>query len=186
VATFYYPGGSQANKNSIGFSWIHNYWCNLLDTMAINGQPNSAQPIAITAMMILCLSLSVFWFLFPAFTSLPTVVKLIIRICGVLAMVTGLLLFAKQNHDLITNLASLFGLIATIGTFAGLYKNGWTPLFYFGLLVFLLVVLNNFLYYNKGLIVYLPIVQKITFACFLTWVCCISIKIFTGLKKHGW
>jgi hypothetical protein len=50
VATFFYPGGSQVDKNSFGFSWAQNYWCNLLNENAINGQHNSARPIAIAAM----------------------------------------------------------------------------------------------------------------------------------------
>ncbi|HEV7621655.1 MAG TPA: hypothetical protein VGO09_07980, partial [Flavisolibacter sp.] len=37
IATIYYPGGSQANNVSKGFSWVHNYWCNLLNEKAING-----------------------------------------------------------------------------------------------------------------------------------------------------
>jgi len=40
---------------------------------------------------------------------------------------------------------------------------------------FLLVALNNFLL-QKGLIIYLPVVQKITFALFLFWICSIDIN----------
>lgn len=178
TATFYYPGGSQFNPHSPGFSWAHNYWCNLLDDNAINGQQNTAQPIALTAMFILCFTLAFFWWQFPKFTSLGKVYKLIIQVSGVLAMAIGLLLFTKTNHDLITNSASLFGLIATTGTLMGLYKNGHTTLFYFGLVNFLLVAVNNFLYYNKAIIAFLPLVQKITFATFLVWVCCITVYMY--------
>ncbi len=188
IATLYYPGGSQFDKNSIGFNWTNNYWCNLLNDTAINGQKNAAQSIALTAMFILCLTLTSFWLQFPNHTNLNKKHKLIIQICGTLAMTISFFLFTKLNHDLITNLASLFGLIATIGTFIGLYKNSWKTLFYFGLINFLLVVGNNFLYYNKDLIYYLPLVQKITFATFLIWICCITLKIIsvtrTTLNNH--
>jgi hypothetical protein len=183
IATLYYPGGSQFDKNSIGFSWANNYWCNLLNDTAINGQKNTAQPIALTAMVILCLTLIFFWWQFPIYTSLDKKYKFTIQICGTLAMAIGFFLFAKFDHDLITNLASLFGLIATTGTFIGLYKNSWKVLFYFGLINILLVVGNNFLYYNKDLISYLPIVQKITFATFLIWICCINLKIVSVAKN---
>ena len=53
VATLLYPGGSQVDKNSIGFSWTNNYWCNLLNDNAINGQHNPAKPIAMTGMFVL-------------------------------------------------------------------------------------------------------------------------------------
>jgi len=53
--------GSQADSNSIGYDWIHNYWCDLLSEKATNGQPNPARPFSITRMAVLCLSLAVFF-----------------------------------------------------------------------------------------------------------------------------
>jgi hypothetical protein len=183
IASLYYPGGSQFDKNTVGFSWANNYWCNLLNDHAINGQLNSAQPIALTAMLILCFSLTFFWLLFPKYTLLGNYGKLTIQIFGTLAMTSGILLFTDLNHDLITNLASLFGLIAMTGTLFGLHKDGWKMLYYFGLFNLILVGVNNYLYYNKDLIMYLPLVQKITFATFLIWICCINIKIYY-LRKY--
>ncbi len=55
-----YPGGSQVDVNSKGFSWINNYWCNLLNENAISGQHNPGRPIALTGMAVLCFSLSFF------------------------------------------------------------------------------------------------------------------------------
>lgn len=178
IAAYQYPGGSQFDKNAVGFSWKNNYWCNLLNDTAINGQKNTAQAVALTAMIVLCITLSFFWWLFPRYTALSKRYKLVIQFSGMLAMATGLLLFSSFNHDWVTNIASLFGLIAMSGTFAGLYKSNWTMLLYFGLLNIVLVVANNILYYNKELISWLPLVQKITFFTFLAWICCIDIKIF--------
>ena len=53
AATFLYPGGSDFNPLSKGFSWQHNYWCNLLNEEAINGKYNAARPIAIAGMFVL-------------------------------------------------------------------------------------------------------------------------------------
>ncbi|MBI3139004.1 MAG: hypothetical protein HYZ15_10495 [Sphingobacteriales bacterium] len=183
IATFLYPGGSQVDKNSIGFSWTNNYWCNLLNENAINGQLNPAKPLAVTAMFILCLTLTLFWFLFPRQINLNNKLRLVIQISGTLAMTTAFFLFTNINHDLITNLASSFGAIATIGTFVGLYKTKWFRLFAFGLLNILLVGLNNLCYYDKELIVYLPVIQKVTFATFLIWLCCININLYRGQRK---
>jgi len=182
VATLLYPGGSQVDKKSIGFSWTNNYWCNLLNENAINGQHNPAKPIAMTGMFVLCLTLAFFWFLFPRHINLGTKLKLAIQISGTIAMTIAFFLFTNINHDLVTNLAAIFGAIATIGTFIGLYKTKWFGLFTFGLLNILLVGLNNYVYYTKGLIIYLPVIQKISFAAFLIWVCCIDIKLYRGEK----
>lgn len=178
IATLFYPGGSQLNPHSIGFSWTNNYWCNLLDGKAINGHPNSAQPVAWIAMFVLCFTLAFFWWIFPGYTTLRRYTKTMIQVSGLLAMGAGFLLFTRIDHDLITNLASLLGLIATAGTFAGLYKNGWKALLLFGLVNILLVIANNFLYYNEAYISYLPLVQKITFASFLAWISCICFRMY--------
>ena len=178
IATLFYPGGSQVDKNSIGFSWTNNYWCNLLNQNAINGQPNPAKPIAMIGMFVLCVTLTFFWFLFPKHTNLDKKLKLLIQISGTLAMTIAFFLFTSFDHDLVINLASSFGIFATVGIFIGLYKNKWYGLFAFGLVNILLVALNNYVYYNKGLINYLPIIQKISFATFLVWVCSIDINLY--------
>lgn len=183
VAITLYPGGSQVDKNSVGFSWTNNYWCNLLNDNAINGQPNPAKPVAMTGMFVLCLTLAFFWFLFPRHINLDRKLKLAIQVSGTLAMTIAFFLFTKINHDLVTNLASVFGLVATVGTVIGLYKTKWFGLFAFGLLNILLVGLNNYVYYTKGLIVYLPVIQKVSFATFLIWVCCIDINLYCEQRK---
>jgi hypothetical protein len=182
IATLFYPGGSQIDTNSSGFSCTHNYWCNLLNEKAINGQINDAQPIALTAMFILCTALTIFWLQFPKYLQIGNYQKLFIQISGTLAMIISLLLFTSIDHDLITNMASAFGLIATTGTLMGLYKNRWKPLFYFGLFNVGLIGANNFLYYNKNLILYLPLVQKITFMNFLIWICVMVIKMYRSYR----
>lgn len=169
IATLYYPGGSQADPHTVGFSWLHNYWCNLLNNEAINGQVNKAQPIAIAAMVVLCISLAVFWYCFPFCTTAKNGHRQVVRYSGTLAMVAASLLGVLE-HDWVTNIASLLGVIAVIGTLVILKKEGWKFLLGYGLVNVLLVGLNNLFYYNTHLIYYLPIIQKITFASFLLWI----------------
>ncbi len=178
VSTLFYPGGSQADKHSDGFSWTNNYWCNLLNDNAINGQLNPAKPIAVTGLFVLCLTMASFWILFPIHINTGKFAKPAIQISGTLAAATAFFLFTDIDHDLVISLASIFGIVATIGTFIGLYKTKWYGLFAFGFLNLLLVGLNNYVYYNKELIIYLPIIQKISFAAFLIWVCGIDINLF--------
>jgi hypothetical protein len=183
IATFLYPGGSQADKNSTGFSWANNYWCNLLNETAINGKYNAAKPVALAAMAVLCFTLSFFWFIFPKQVATGKYNRLIIQIAGILAMAASLLLSADINHDTITNVASLFGLIAVTGTLAVLFRLKWYWLFAFGLFNILLTALNNYIYYSPEQIIYLPVIQKLTFAAFLIWISCISLKIYKNERK---
>jgi len=185
MAAQLYPGGSQVDKGAVGFSWVNNYWCNLLNENAINGQPNPAKPVAITGMFVLCLTLLSFWFLFTKYITRSKKLKLIIRVSGTISMIIACFLFTTFNHDLITNLASLFGLIATVGTFIGLYKVRWYGLLAFGLLNILLVALNNYVYYSRGLIIFLPVIQKISFVAFLFWLCCIDLKLYARERKNA-
>ncbi len=178
AATLLYPGGSQVDKNSTGFDWFNNYWCNLLNKYAINGQHNPARPVAITGLLVLCLALTTFWFLFSRHSHSGKVPGLIIRLFGTFAMIISLFLFTNMNHDLVTNLASGFGLIATVTVLIVLYKMKWYGLLIFGIFNLLLVSGNNYLYYHEELIVYLPVVQKVSFAAFLLWVCCITICLY--------
>ena len=177
IAAYLYPGGSQADKNAIGFSWVNNYWCNLLNENAINGKPNPGRPMALGGMAVLWLTISSFWLIFPGFIKFNKSVRLVIKISGLLSMTIALFLFTKY-HDIVINLASIIGSIAIMGTFAGLYKIKWFTLFWFGIFNLFLVALNNYVYYTKGLIVYLPVIQKISFVSFLIWLCCIDINMY--------
>lgn len=128
IATFYYPGGSQVDKYSNGFSWSNNYWCNLLNETSINGKHNPARPIAISAMVILCLSLANFWYIFPEKTATKKSIRLTIQISGALAMTISLFLFTSF-HDIIIIVASLFGMLAIFGTFIILHQLQWNACF---------------------------------------------------------
>lgn len=177
VATFLYPGGNQVDKTFKGFSWAQNYWCNLLNEIAMNGEPNSARPVALAAMVILCFSLAFFWYIFSLKAGFNKRGKIIIGLSGCIAMVFTIFLFTGY-HDLIINVATCFSLIAIAGTFKGLQILRWKKLLWFGIFNLSLIVVNNILYYNEGLIMYLPVVQKITFLFFLIWFCLVDFNLY--------
>ena len=183
IAAFLYPGGSGADKTAIGYSWTNNYWCNLLNEKAINGQANTARPVAVIAMFIVFLSLSTFWILFPALTQLKKYHKLLIQVAGTVCMLASFLLLTSIDHDLAINTSSAFGLIAMTGTLIALYQLKWKWLFAIGLFDLLLVALNNYLYHSNEMM-YLPIVQKFSFLSFLIWFSCISIDLYQRSKSR--
>ncbi len=185
VSAYFYPGGSQADKTVKGFSWLNNFWCDLLNEQAKNGQYNAARPIAISSWLILCFSFMIFWYFLPALLQVTDVLKKTIRFCGVAAMLTSTLLFTHL-HDAVIHTASLLGLIAICGTFAGFYKSGHRRFFYTGLFCLALMCLNYFIMVSNTFTIYLPVIQKITFAVVLVSVFFVNRELDrTGHEKAG-
>lgn len=181
LAACQYPGGSNADRGAIGFSWQHNYWCDLLGNVGKNGAINPARPIALIAMLVLCSSLSVFWWLIPHLYSTQTRSVRLSRWAGALSMVI-VLFIGTPHHDLVMNTAGAFGLVALTATFWGLYRNRLFALTAFGLFCMLLILLNNYVYYSQQHIAYLPVIQKVTFVLFLLWIVLINRDLY---RKAG-
>ncbi|MBR9920607.1 MAG: hypothetical protein GYB31_07185 [Bacteroidetes bacterium] len=146
-----YPGGSQFDLQAKGFDWFHNYWCNLLNREAMNGDPNPARPWAIASMIVLCLALMIFFVQFAkAFSDSTRYGRFwqrMIQIGGVLSMLASMLIFTRY-HDLMTLVASLFGVFVILGMIRGLLRS---DLYWFkvsGVAGFFLLVANNYIYYS--------------------------------------
>lgn len=184
LAAVFYPGGSQADKNAKGFSWLHNYWCNLLSEKGINGELNTGRPFALAAMAVLMLTLLIFWIVSLWQLQVSKKVKATALAFGFIAM--ALLPFlSSAHHDAVLNTAASFGLVCMVVIYAALYKSGYFLLFAFGLLNLLLILLNNYIYYISGNLYWLPLVQKITFASFLLWACGVSLVLFHRTKRDA-
>jgi len=164
-----YPGGSQEDLQVVGYDWIHNYWCNLMNDQAINGQSNPAKPFAVVAMVILCLSLLAFFIQFATFFVENSIWKSVIIWCGSLSMFLAMFIFTSY-HDLMTTLSSIFGLFVVIGIIRKLYISGLRIYKVTGLICLLLLGLNNFIYYTQHFMQWLPLLQKITFGVVLIWI----------------
>jgi hypothetical protein len=182
IAAFLYPGGSEINRLANRFSWMHNYWCDLMDTHAENGKQNAARPIAIIAMSVLCLSIGIFWYFVPRLFTFKPYSKKIIQYTGMMSMGMIVLLQADY-HDTVINIAGILGVIAITGTLTGLYKIRLYKLLALGLLCLFLCLLNNYIYYTKNWIWYLPIIQKISFFFFLLWFCLLTIQLFQKARS---
>lgn len=180
VAASLYPGGSQANLQTEGFDWVHNYWCNLLNEKAMNGQPNPGRSMAITAMVVLCMSLMVFFLQFAHMYPQSTLWKRIIQVNGVLSMTFACLIFTSY-HDLMTLISSVFGLWVVVGIMKEIYQSELTLLKISGALCIFLLILNNYIYYTTHGLEALPLLQKFTFAAVLAWVIGLA---FVLMGKH--
>jgi hypothetical protein len=171
-----YPGGSQADLSTDGFDWINNYWCNLMNPNAMNEQINPARPFAISAMIILCFALMIFFIRFAEVFSRRLIWKRIIQINGVLSMFFAALIFT-QFHDLMTILSSVFGAAVVIGIIRELYLSKLILYKVSGFFCLLLLGMNNYIYYTEQLLYTLPLLQKITFATVLFWIFLLNVKM---------
>lgn len=176
IAASKYPGGNYLDKTTTSFSILHNYWCDLLNPLSHNGHTNPATPYAVAATIILCSSLIVFWFYVPAALNTSSVNKLIIQIAGTIGMLIGMLIFTRFHSNAIT-FAGLFGGIAFIATFIGLYRSKWFKMFWLGIFCLFLGVVTFTVYKTRFAIIILPMIQKVTLAFCLSWITLIDLRM---------
>lgn len=183
AAAMLYPGGSDADRFAVGFSWKHNYWCELMNTHAQNRQPNTGRPLALAAMAVLIISLVSFWLLIPFLFMKDCRFGWLIRISGASSMlVTPFLLTGR--HDLVINLAGFCGCLAIIALQVNLFRHHYRLFFAGGILCILLCGLNNYVYYSQDLLPHLPVIQKITFLVFLGWFFGLSLLLYRQLSRR--
>lgn len=171
-----YPGGSPSDPNSVGFDWFNNLWCNLMEEKAINGQDNPARPVSLFAIVLLGLSMTIFFFQFAKYFEKHKIWKRVIVITGVLSMLSAAFIFTSY-HDIMTTVLSLSGLIGISSILRALYKNKMTFFIIYGIICVVLIGLNNLFYYNQNFGDYLAVVQQLDFVAVLTWTVGLNLKM---------
>jgi len=176
IATFLYPGGSSLDPTAHGFNWVHNYWCELTDAYSRNGSPNAARPVALLAMLIICVSVSIFWFQLPTLFSGRPYAK-IIRFTGILSMIVAGFIFTGF-HDVVIDVAGLLAGITLSLTFIGLYQGRLYTFFIFGLVCLAMMLFNYFIHKTGILLPWLAVAQKVTFVFVVLWITFITIHMY--------
>ena len=171
-----YSGGSQLDSNSLGFDWMNNYWCNLMNENGMNGLENPARPFAILALIILCSSLALFFLQFAKYFMEKGIWKSIIQILGTLSMISSVLIFTKY-HDIMTTISSILGVLVVVGIIRAIYKSNLTVFKISGMVCIILLGINNLIYYSGNYVEYLPLIQKITFGMVLIWIVGLNLKM---------
>jgi hypothetical protein len=175
VATLYYPGGSQQDKNSIGYNWKNNYLSNLFEVKAVNGLENGSRHWAMAGMLFLCASIALFFIEFPKKIPSKGAAK-IIRYCGVGAAIFAFLAVTPY-HDTVITIASTLALINMFYITVSAFKS---KLHLFGILsvVCLLAAYGcNYVYFTRSYVEYLPLLQKIALVITITWI--LSLQYLT-------
>ncbi len=167
IATFLYPGGSQLDKNAIGFDWGNNYLCNLFNEIAVNGAHNPARFPAIGGMFFLCASFALFFHRFSKKIPSKTSAN-IIQYSGIAAMFFVFWVITPY-HDLMTIFASTFGLLTLFYITVFTFKSKLTFYKYLGVFCLAILYLNNYIYYTQNWLHLLPILQKISLLSIIIW-----------------
>lgn len=111
IASLAYPGGSLADKNSIGFGWSKNFLSNLFAAKALNGSENPGWIWAVTGMAFHSVGYGIFFINMSKKISLRPWAD-IFKIIGAASMLF-IFLIATPLHDL--------GTISIILTLIGLF-----------------------------------------------------------------
>jgi hypothetical protein len=185
VAAVLFPGGTRADPTRTGFSFLHNYWCDVLDATSYGGRHNPGRPVALAAMVVIFGGLAVLWMAAPALFPRAPRRGWIVRVAGV-----GCALVAPWVgagfHDSAIRVAAALGAIAFVTTFTALKREkGRTELLRIGGWCVLVVVAVNYFIWETGLgLPILPAIQKLAFAGFLTWVVLLSLLLRSALATR--
>jgi hypothetical protein len=182
IAALVYPGGNHLNQTSKGFSILHNYWCDLLNEKAQNGEINLSRPYAITATIIVCTSLIFFWYYLPKDFAVGTFNKATIRVSGIISMIIAMFIFTRYHSEALTY-SGFFGGIAFIATFLGLYKSRWYKIFWLGIFCLVMGVITFAIYKTREGLIILPVIQKITLLLCLFWFTIIDVQMNSKQDK---
>ena len=98
IATLNYPGGTDQNMNTLGFSWSENFFSNLFKENALNGATNSAKIWAIISMFFYSFSCALFFYNFSE-KIVNKIASNFIKYVGILTMPFTFFI-ATPYHDL--------------------------------------------------------------------------------------
>lgn len=181
-----YPGGSWNLPGQVGFSWRHNYLCDLLDTHAVNGTLNTGRHWARVALGFLALGLVVLWYQLPALTGGPTWFRRLLRISGLAAL--GSMVFLRAGtHDPVVYVAGSFGMVALGLLLTGLWRQGLKALAVLGGWCLGIFLVNYGIYETGHFLKALPLIQKITFISFIGWFIWLDVALWqhARLSEEG-
>ena len=181
LAAINYPGGSWMVLDQEGFSFWNNYLCDLLDLYAINGDLNPARFFARGSLAVLCVSLILLWYYLPGLFSNKSTNLIVMWLAGILALAITMCL-TSGTHDITVRIAGFFGVIAFISCFVELYKAKYFSLLILGIICLLIFLGNYYIYETGAMIRSLPVIQKVTFICYILWFAFLDISYYKFLK----
>lgn len=181
ITSINYPGGSQIEESTIGYSWVDNYLCDVIASEAYNGLPHPFYKLGLSAMFFLCGGLSMFFFYFPHWLKLEGPWNPIIKWMGFISMICAMMIFTDL-HNIMIAIASILALPALFGIFVTLYQKRIMPALYLGIFILILLLLNNVIYYTDYMVSILPQLQKISCVIVIIWMISMNLLL---IKRRG-
>lgn len=158
IATILYPGGSIADKDTIGFCWTKNFISNLFAAKAINGADNPSQFWAITGMVFHSLGYGIFFVNMSKKITHPHSSS-VLKIIG-FANVFFSVLIVTPWHDVMVTLSSTLFLMGLFYITVFIFKTK-RHLFKLACIICLLVFYYTLFLYGCGNWGLLAILQKV-------------------------
>jgi amino acid transporter len=175
AATTQYPGGSQHDKNAVGFNWQHNYLCNLLNEKAMNEMGNTAHPWAVAGMFFLCIAVAIFFIRFSKKIPHKSGTNAI-KYAGAGAMIAAVFT-ATSFHDSAITISGTLLLLSLFYIAVFVFKSRLRWLKIYSVICLLVFCVCNYVYYTDTYLEWLPILQKVTLGMILVWI--LALEYFT-------
>jgi len=180
IATLVYPGGSIADKNSIGFIWSKNFISNLFAAKAINGLENTSRIWAITGMAFHSVGYGIFFIHMSKKISTKPAAT-ILKLIGA-ALILFNFLIATPLHDIMVTTTSTLFLTGLFYITVFILKTK-LQVFKVSCIVCFLIFYFTLYLYGSGDWGLLAIMQKVTFICSMLLV--LGIEYFTKLEDFN-
>ncbi len=176
IAAIDYPGGSINQSTADGYSFFHNFLCDVMNPVTQGGKVNEARALAIVSHIILSITMISFFYILPDIFNRTNRNTKFIRGFGVLTMTVFIFMFTKY-HDTIVTLTAILGTIALVPFFIELRHYSNKKLRQLAYLCYFMSVIVFFIFTTKIGFYYLPFLQKITFAIDAWWVIWVSLIV---------
>jgi len=182
IAAFLYPGGNYDDRREPGFSLFRNYFCDLLDAVAKNGEPNPGRGLALVAAALVVPTLVFFWHYVVMLYPNQQLLRVTTRVAGLVSALATLLLLTPL-HDSAVEIGGGFGLVAFLSVLIALPRAEHGFLFLGGVAA-VAVSSACFFIWRTGIgVSALAGLQKLAFALFLTWVFVTSLAAKRALDR---
>lgn len=175
AAIYRYPGGTSLDPAAVGFSWLGNYWCDLLDPLAQNGAENPGRLWAVGGTVALLLGNVAFWLALPRRVAMRPGVATLVRLLGVGSTLATLWSFSP-SHDAAILVGAPAGFITMLATAGALAQRGRHVLATGASLVLAAAMLDFVLWQQRLLPWVTPVVQKLGIGLFIAWAAAVLVS----------
>lgn len=182
LAALLYPGGSYVDRREPGFSLVRNYFCDLLEPVAKNGEPNPGRGLGLVAAALIVPTLVLFWHYVVALYPAERFLRVTTRIAGFGSALATLLILTPM-HDSAVEVGGGLGLVAFFSVLIALPRAEHGFLFSGGVAAAVVSSACLFIWRTGVGLPLLAFLQKLAFALFLGWVFVTSLAAKRALER---